>query len=363
VKNLLFLLLFLNFHWNSYSQFKNDFNCGISIAHSYGFLITHYPHMKPLAKGPVRSYEVAMSLQTNGNKEWHTKHNFPVIHINYAFFDFSNREQIGFVHTLMPTMSLKINRSKIFYNNIVVGIGVGYFESPHDRITNNKNAAIGSHINGSVRIGTEIGFNLNNKMRIGASIIFNHWSNGSMKVPNLGMNVPSLMLRADYFFNDNDNENKRQPKEKFEKKPIDLILIASIGSKQVEPLGSGNFAIATLQLDALKAISYKNSLGIGLDLFYNEGIRQMMSNANQEFSSINYFRSGIHLSHQFRVGRIATLFNLGTYFFKKDKLDKFLYNRIGFRYFLNEKVHFNLSLKSHYFVADHFEFGVGFKIK
>ncbi len=363
MKITLISITFLSLKILAWGQFSEKYVMGITSALSHGFLITHYPHMKPLARGPVRSFELGVALQTTGKESWHNLHNFPLIHFNYTFFDFSNREQIGFVHSILPTMSLQTTRHKHFYHSITLGVGLGYFERPHDRITNNKNAAIGSHFNGFVRLGSDLGFRINSRLNVTASLNFNHWSNGSMKVPNLGMNVPSVSLRADYFLKDRAIQIRdKSEKINFDKK-INWIATAALGIKQVEPLGSGNFTITTLQFDGLKAISSKNSLGFGIDFFFNEGIRQMMINTNQMFSTLNYFRSGIHIAHQFRVGNFATLFNVGAYYFKLDNLDKFLYNRIGFRYFFDENIHFNLSLKSHYFVADHFEFGVGFKLK
>jgi hypothetical protein len=79
-------------------------------------------------------------------------------------------------------------------------------------------------------------------------------------------------------------------------------------------------------------------------------------------SKIENLQVGAKAAYELTVGRIVLPFEFGMYLYTKSINHGTEYNRIGIRYNINEHFIANISLLSHYAMADYVEWGFGYRI-
>ena len=65
--------------------------------------------------------------------------------------------------------------------------------------------------------------------------------------------------------------------------------------------------------------------------------------------------------YQFNMHRLMVPIEFGFYAYSKNKSVGFMYHRIGLRYQVSKHLLFNLTLKTHFAVAEYIEWGLGWK--
>jgi len=66
--------------------------------------------------------------------------------------------------------------------------GLNFISSPYDSLNNQINWSYSSYVNAFLALGLVANFQFKNNQSIGARLAFNHFSNGAIKDPNLGVN-------------------------------------------------------------------------------------------------------------------------------------------------------------------------------
>ena len=185
---LISLLLIIN----TLSAQSNDTvfvkNLQVEVRASYGFTICHHPEMKVFqAHYPI--YEINIKQVTFGRKSWQSKSNYPSVGLSFLYTGIGEQPEIGRAFALIPHMTFNCLKSQKNQLNFNLGIGLGYLTKTYDRQTNPKNTFIGSHFNAAINISTEYSRMITNRFGMSAFIGFTHFSNGSSRTPNNGINM------------------------------------------------------------------------------------------------------------------------------------------------------------------------------
>jgi CTP synthase (UTP-ammonia lyase) len=101
----------------------------------------------------------------------------------------------------------------------------------------------------------------------------------------------------------------------------------------------------------------KGSFGGGVDLMYD---RSMLKRKPELGAPI---RAGLTFAYEIHIGKMSIPIQQGIYVFDMFKKDTFFYQRIGWRYHINKEFIAQFTLKSHLFVADYAELGIGYTFK
>ena len=175
-----------------------------------------------LATNATNGFLFSWNQKSYGLKKWQQSFNYPDIGVSFGYTNFNNTI-LGELYGIYGHYNFYFFNRKS-KNNLVLGLGSGfaYATNPYDKVTNNKNIAIGSHLNTSSylrffyqreailnRISFHIGFN------------FTHASNGSFKAPNKGVNFLGINTGLTYDLNNKvktyllENEIATSNKEKY----------------------------------------------------------------------------------------------------------------------------------------------------
>ena len=161
----------------------------------FGFILPHHADMRYLINSHVPGGEINFFKPPKKSSD-ENKCIFyvPERGIGVLFFDLGNPEQLGKGIAFSPYFNFKINRSEKFNLMLRVGSGIGYVTKPFDRLSNHKDNVIGSHLNGFMNMRLNTCLNFSNIFRMDAGIGIAHFSNGAVKLPNLGINIVTVNL-------------------------------------------------------------------------------------------------------------------------------------------------------------------------
>ena len=242
------------------------------------------------------------------------------------------------------------------------GGGIGLIEKPYDRVTNFKNKAIGTKLNAAINLTPEARFFYNKKISFTTGLSLTHFSNGAFKTPNLGINITTVNTSVSYRFGNKLALPPRDSATAPLQKKTEFYMIGAIGFKENSPPGGPKYAAYTLSVSAAKIISHKSRISAGLDLFYDSSLREQFgrdSIFNVPASHLS--RAGLNVGYELGLGNLYFPVQSGIYMVTKYKEDGFIYSRIGARYTIKEHLIINLTLKTHFGVADYIESGIGYK--
>lgn len=356
---LLFLVAF-----GAFAQDKKDTNA-FDLNFFRGNILPHTPDLNHL-RGHPEAVMFSFSRQTHGAKNWHTAYNFPDYGGYFLYQNFNNKYMGESYAMGMHYNFYFLNRRLQFK----LAQGFAYVTNPYDKENNSKNKALGTSIVDNTNIGLSYKReNLLGNFGIEAGVLFCHYSNGRTKSPNSGINTYLLSLGVNY---DMDGEVKNVPDTLAVKKdfrePIRYNIVFRSGMNESAVIGSGQHPFYHIGFYADKRIGRKSALQLGSELFLTEYFKDYIrfrSNAYPEENidpNTDYKRVGLFVGHELFVNRISLETQMGYYVYEPYKSDISVYNRVGMKYYITKKVFAGFTIKTHLFLAEALEFGVGVRL-
>lgn len=333
----------------------------------YGFIYAQHLEME-LFNAHFPSFEIALTQITYGKHKWERDYNYPLIGVAFSYSGLGNNPSLGQSYALMPFINFPLYK----YKNLMVGfrlaLGLGYLTKPFDRISNYKNLAIGSHLNAAVNLMFEARYRVNYYLTITAGISLQHFSNGSLKLPNYGLNIPlvnvGVALRP-FKANQNIDDRFYAPTDPFEAvvyKTMEFNIGGLIGYKNMQAVFGKNFTVFHLYENTFFRISKKSKVGFGIDFSYDPSqIKILEKNGETVTSNFSIIRPGINAGYQLVMSRVGFIFNLGCYLAGKEKSNGPLYEKFTFQYNFSRDFFASAMLKVHWGRADYIGWGIGYK--
>lgn len=344
------------------SQNKPNKDFILSAQGHYGFIISHRSSMARIIKGHVYGGEVNYLFRTSGNKPWQQLYKYPDLGICLLHMDLANPQELGTLEALYPYTNLRLNKlNKKININLRLGAGIAFATKPFDRLTNHKNIALGSHLNGFVNIRLSASYMITDSWGINAGVGLSHASNGAMKTPNLGLNIATVNLGVGYAFGNRCLEYKTDslaPCAKVWK----VSIIGVTGIKELEQPDGPKYMAFGLQTIAYRRLNYKNKLGGGIEFTYNNATkREWLSDSVYHPSFDQMIQIGAKVCYAFVLDKLSFPVEFGVYVYKKQETNGIFFHRIGLRYMLTKHIIANVTLLTHFTKADYFEGGVGYE--
>ncbi len=361
-----FLLLLLFFVSIVSAQENNDTNT-IEVDFFRGNILPHTDDLYQLVDGHPNGMMLSFLKKTHGKEEWHHAYNFPDYGAYFLYQNF-NSELLG------QNISAGALYNFYFLNRnlqLKLSQGIAYTSNPYDKITNNKNKAFGSQILANTNIGLSYtNEDLFNNIGITAGILFSHYSNGRVKAPNSGINTYLLNLGLNYNLDkkvENIRDTTHTTTNDFKKEPIHFNAILRTGVNESPIIRSGQKPFYHIGFYADKRLNRKSGLQLGAELFLTTTFKEFIRYQSIAFPDSNldpntdYKRIGVFVGHEFFVNRISLEAQVGYYVYQPYKHDIVIYDRVGMKYYLTKKLSFGFTIKTHIFLAEALEFGLGYR--
>lgn len=328
---------------------------------NYGFIMPHVKAIEYLVEGHIPGFELRLSKATFGKNIWEQQYNYPRIGAGYYYCNYNNPDVLGKVNALYSFINIPIvKKNERFSFNYEIDLGVSYITKIFDIHDNYKNIAIGTHGNVFFKTGVDTKVKVFKNTELVNSLSFSHCSNGRVKEPNLGINVVSASVGLSYYLGRHYNKKILQLPEFI--RTTEYSVIASGGIKQWRRHDQNDYFASSLVFNMERHINNLQSIGIGLDIFYDASIATSLEyfDEDKKVTHTDLYRSGIHLSHNLIYNRLSLVFNAGYYFYTRYVEITSVYSRLGLRYKISNHLLANLTLKSHFAQADFIEWGIGY---
>lgn len=357
-----FILIFLLVQKTFVQSQSLPANTQYFVTANYGFLWAHRENMKHLVTSHFYLIEAGYSKFHDGSKAWERLYNNPSTGFYIVYSNLGNNPALGKTTGVLSFIDLPFNSDKKIKASFRIAGGLAYVSKKFHRETNFSNVAIGSHLNSAIAAALKSETEITNNIALEAAIGLTHFSNGSFKTPNLGLNIPTISLGIKIKPNSEiklqnviDTINNTHAKWNF-------YTNSSFGFKEIYPAGGEKFLATTLSFIAEHALNDKHNLGAAADVFYDRSILKKVS-TDTNFTSVKNsyaYRAGIALAYSLKINKISIPFQMGYYYLDPYKGDGNFYHRVGVRYHVNQNWIINTMLKSHFAKADYFEFGFGY---
>jgi len=257
--------------------------------------------------------------------------------------------------------------TKTYFNNRLsysyfTAFGLAFNFKPFDADNNPVNQFIGSYNNGYVHVGFTMQYALNEWLDLDASFGLKHFSNGSIRKPNSGLNFFPLSfglrskLNRAYF----DKSSLSDIPEYIPNRHVNVW--TSVGAKNYE-IGGNIYLKWGFSANYLRQSGYKLRYGLGIDMFYSgKGILpgDWKKTGFKDKASFAVVASGEWvLKKNFSIPLGIGVYLHRNYF--NDEPSAY-YERVGIRYRFSNQMFTGITLKAHGFKADFFEWTVGYSI-
>lgn len=324
-----------------------------------GFLFAHHAEMRHLNERHFTAYEIDYRRRFSGDKSWHHDYRLPSWGITGLVMPFPS-ESLGTAVAVFPYYYLPVSYGKRANLNLKLGTGLSFLSKGFDRIENHKNIAISSQMNVVIQLGADFSWRILPRLTWNTGLFFTHFSNGAIQRPNLGTNFPTISTGVAYRFGDQVTDEVS--KTEFEKpRGIEWTAFLGAGFKQGRVGSKGVLPAITVQGLGEKRLSPKFSLGAGLEINYNRALPIAYEQKEYATDNLTPLRAGPVIHTAYHFGKMSIVAQLGAYLLDQKLVDGRIFNRFGLRHEINERIDINLTLRTHFAKADHFELGIVYR--
>jgi hypothetical protein len=359
---IIFILLVFQSSINAQNNFFSRLNIGATV--DYGYIYWHTDKIRHLSQAHFNINEISLLYSTIGNDEFSKLYNHPVIGLSYIYTNLGHNNILGNAKALLPLVYFPLTNNRHFNIVFKTALGMGYISKPYNRLLNHKNNAIGTHINIAANIAYDLFWTVNERIKIKTEFGLTHFSNGAIKMPNLGINIPSVGLGFLLKINNTNiiYETQKQFFDTTINKRINYTIIGTYAIAEISRPDGLKYDAYSLSFNASKELNLKHDFGIGLDLFYNNSnLFRLNQEAITVKNKLEIIRSGFSVLYDFKFDKMKFFAQMGYYIYAKDKNDGYIYHRFGLGYLINKHFILNLSLKTHFIRAEGIEWGGGYK--
>jgi hypothetical protein len=347
--------------------FSQDKKCSLGLQFDYfsGNVLPHAPDLQHLVTGHPSGLMLSFVKKTDGTKDWHRMYNYPDHGAYFIYQDLKNsilgnNYGIGAYYNfyfLKRNLSVKLSQ------------GLAYNTNPHDSETNNKNLAFGS----AILFNTNLFINFKkenviDKFGFQVGVLFTHFSNGRTKSPNSGINTYNFNLGLNHNFDDLVRKKDTLVDKKNYSEPIKFNFVFRTGVDESPTIGSGQKPFYHISSYIDKRVGRKSAFQFGVDLFLTQSRKEYIKYRSIAFPETNvdintdYKRVGVFVGHELFINRISIETQVGYYLYQPFKFELPIYDRVGMKYYINNKLYAGWAIKTHGFLAEASEFSIGYRL-
>jgi hypothetical protein len=333
---------------------------GLSTYHS----LQQFNNSLLFERDPAKSVEVSYMLTGDGSKLWHSYYNFPEFGVSYAFTDLGNRPILGYAHSLFMKIHLPLYRQNKINTSLLVAPGLSYVDRIFHPITNSNNLAISNHLNTHIKLGLKADFKVSTNLLMGAGIHLVHFSNGTVKKPNAGLNYSMVSLGITYIVAASSLKDKSADYP-FSDERNRFVVVGAGSYKEIKNAGGPKYGVYTLSLEYSNPIKALWRFGFSADFMNDNSHKKILLDEGIDWrNEFELFKVGTAITSEVVLNRLSGVFYFGGYLYNKSTriINPPLYQRIGLRYRISSNSWAHVALKTHWNIADYVEFGIAVKL-
>lgn len=328
----------------------------------YGLLLPEYGFMNYIADDYIRGAEINVLHQTTGNSMWQQLYRYPAWGLSFFYSTMGSESGFGDQYTLYPYYRLHIAGRRRVNLSYQMGVGLSYATRTYNPENNFMNVAIATHLNIHYHADLLLHIDLGHRLGANAGLAFNHISNANLGEPNVGLNFATAYAGLTWSMGEKKTF-RRDSIPAFTPETNYHVMVTG-GIKHTRTFESFKYPAFSVSFNASRRTGHKFAFGVGADFFYDTSIEDQMVRQNREYKSRYAYMTGIHFTQEFIYNKFSLLLQEGFYLGLRDKLNNyFMYNRAMVRWHITPAFFVNASMKSHLYILDFPEIGVGYTFR
>jgi hypothetical protein len=332
----------------------------------YGHPIKYSDSLTSSLEKPFTAEDIRFGFQSVGKHPSQFALKFPNYGVGFYYAQLSNTDTLGLPFAVYSFYQATIFQRPRIRFSWEIDFGLAWHFNVFDKVTNPKNDLISSDLNIIFNLNLNTAIKLSERFDLTASYGLTHFSNGTLKLPNKGLNMYGGAVGLKYHFSNRpqnpfhrfDGSGILKP-EKFRKKN-ELDLFFGIGAKAIKT--NKIYPAGSIVADFCRNYGWVGKFGLGVDYLYDGTLRTDFDPNNLP-PETKYTMLGIHASHELVVSNLSLVYQLGTYLWKNMDAKGVFFMRVGVRYNISKHLFFNMALKTvPKLRADYIEMGLGIRI-
>lgn len=361
-----YLLLCLLFANGSLAQTGSVENWYFSVKPKAGFLAAHRGTMAHLPKERTFGGEISFYKRFSDDRSWRKAYRNPYAGVTLYGSTVGNNAILGQAFGAYGFIEFPFVESKRHNLSFKLSTGLGYITKVFDQEKNPKNVAMSTHINALICVGLQGRIKLGAKDELLYSLDLTHLSNGSSKVPNLGLNMPFIGLGYARNFRSIEKTPDTSAVYGSGTKPAwfsnwKLSLLGIVSSKEVFPTGERQYPVFALSVTERKIFRPKTGAELTVDIISKQALQAYKPFLEKDQWKI--LQVGVFAGYVLPLERFHFVLGMGAYVKDRYNPDNRFYHRLGMRYQFDNGLIANLTLKAHWAKADYIEYGIGYTFK
>lgn len=350
----------------AFAQFSGQGERLLHVEYMHGFILKHKKQIAHLITAHPQGIKATLVKKTMGDKQWHQRYSYPEVGLSLIYLDYNNPD-VGKSIALIPHYNIFLtkNRDAKSQWKYQMGLGVGYNTNKYNKEVNNQNNVLGTNINFGISLQLQHEYKLSKKLLWLNSLSLTHFSNGAIRKPNSGINAISFNTGMAYSLSQKDYKYQAYESDPIDKSGLGYTATLSFGMHEAIKIGAGSYPFFVLSVLADKTLNHKSKLGVAVEWFYSESIKQEIQYDTklEGKSKPDFNRVGIALSHELMLGDFSVMSQFGYYVYDPYQPFTAVYLRAGLRRYFNEHMFASLCVKSHNAKAEAAEFALGWRFK
>lgn len=334
----------------------------------YGFLLSHHLELD-IFQSHFPAFELSIQKSTWGKERWETEYAYPLLGMSVLYTPLGGFGALGSAIAVYPFINFPLFKNRRQSLNFRMGLGLGYLTNFYQRTENYKNFAIGSHINVAGRLYFEYRRKLSRRATFSTGFGLTHFSNGSVKTPNYGLNIltatagMAISLGRPNPYSSNQILPELYPFEFDGRKSLDLNFSFSLALKNMTQVNGEKFMVYATYVNLMKRVSFKSSIGLGLDLVYDGSDKFLLEwNGTPADNTFQLLKPGVNVAYELMMSRLSFLFNVGFYLAGHERSEGDMYQRLTLKYRFARDYFALIALSANFGKAEFVGFGLGYNL-
>ena len=338
----------------------NNLRLGVDL--NYGTILPHHSSIRYSLESNITGAEILVTTDSYGRNNWDAAYRFPRWGAGYKYTTLGNGEVFGKAYASFLFMdipfSAKQKRLRISYQ---FGLGLSWLTKEYSVESNPLNMAVSSGLNVYASLKFNMALRLHEYDELAAGFGFNHFSNGKMATPNLGLNTFNFYAGYRYTILPPRYQRSERSVPDWKRRHL-AELIVSAGTKTDDQVTGIYYLISSIVADYKYNFARKYSLVAGLDIFYDQALGpNKVADEGGSYTTEDLFQAGLHGGLSIQYSRLNLIFQAGSYIHASYYKYVRVYSRLGVRYEVIPGLLLSCSLKSHLAIADYVEWGIGYR--
>jgi len=352
------VLAFFVSHFSGSSQNTTSNPSIFDLRAHYGFVIPHSEAVRNVEDSYPYGLEATYSKMLLSKSDFENCNCFAKLGAGAAFFNYDNPDILGSGLTVYGFVEPTLWATKKFNLGIRAGLGLSYLNNPFDETENPNNQSYSTLLNFFVPVQLLASYPISKTTRFQLGANYNHHSNGGIRVPNKGINFPTISLGLAYAPTPY-KITRHQLSQDFTKwKRLDIGIFAT--QKQLAPSKETKYLVTGLYVNQSVQFKRINAYTYGVMYEYDYHLNQQQEAEGK--SNTNPNRLSISGGHEFLFGHYRFSQALALYLYNPTGTDDFFFHRWGLSRTITEHAFVEFYIKAHRHIADHIAIRVGYSL-